>query len=77
MRLVRGVVPSEGTVEVCVGETWAGTICHNRWDENDAAVICRQLGYPPEGQGSPVVDLPTRTDPRLAVWLSYSTHPYI
>ena len=48
VRLVDGIVPYRGRVELCVDGRWR-TICSSRWDHNDAAVVCRQLGYPTEG----------------------------
>ena len=44
VRLVGGSVPSEGRVEICINRTW-GTICGTSWRRQDAAVVCRQLGY--------------------------------
>ncbi len=48
VRLVDGVVPYQGRVEYCVGGRWS-TVCHGRWDTREAAVVCRQLGYPSGG----------------------------
>jgi len=44
VHLVDGPVENAGRVEVCINGVW-GTVCHNGWNNNDARVVCRQLGY--------------------------------
>lgn len=44
VRLVGGDDNAEGRVELCLGAEW-GTVANNTWDESDADVVCRQLGY--------------------------------
>ena len=41
IRLVNGTNVS-GRVEICLNNAY-GTVCRDRWDDNDATVVCRQL----------------------------------
>ena len=44
---------NQGRVEICIDSNW-GTVCRNSWDNDDAAVVCYQLGY---GRDSKIVSL--------------------
>nr|XP_034306085.1 deleted in malignant brain tumors 1 protein-like [Crassostrea gigas] len=50
IRLVGGSSPMNGRVEVNFGEGW-GTVCDDGWDNNEARVVCRMLGYHGSAQG--------------------------
>ena len=38
-----GNLSTVGRVEYCLGGRW-GSVCRSKWDDDDAKVVCRQLG---------------------------------
>lgn len=51
LRLVSGEVSTEGTVQLCVNRAWS-TVCSAGWGNDEANVVCRQLGFGSEGWSS-------------------------
>lgn len=45
VRLVNGSNAMEGRVEICYNNVFSNTICDDFWDELEAQVVCRQLGF--------------------------------
>ena len=44
VRLTEGGSYNEGIVEVYYNGRW-GSVCYSGWDELDANIVCKQLGY--------------------------------
>jgi len=40
---------SEGRVEICMDGVF-GTVCDVNWGNSDAIVVCRELGFAPQGE---------------------------
>ena len=41
---------SRGIVEVCVNQSYTTILMDSNWDDDDAFVICRQLGFSEYGE---------------------------
>ena len=47
VRLIGGSSENEGRVEICRDSVWAA-VAHKGWDQREAQVVCKQLGFPYE-----------------------------
>ena len=48
LRLVESNPPNEGRVEVFINGQWV-RVCDDGWDDTEASVVCRQLGFGSSG----------------------------
>ena len=49
VRLVGGANDTLGLVEVCINNGWGG-VCVDHFGNNDAEVVCNQLGFSHDGR---------------------------
>ena len=69
IRLVGGSLYNEGRVEVNYNGEW-GTVCDDGWDDIDAGVVCRQLGFGSSGMAIGSVDFDQGSG---SIWLNSVT----
>jgi deleted-in-malignant-brain-tumors protein 1 len=76
VRLVDGLVSTDGTIEICLNGAWT-TICSNNWDYKEAFVVCRQLGLPATDALAIILYGTGHGIPTLTSWLCYGNETYI
>ena len=61
VRLVGGVSTNQGRVEICYNGIWGSVCGEGVWSQEEAAVVCNQLGYDqtktsmPHSQDTPTI----------------------
>ena len=66
IRLYHSTNERKGIVEIMYQGVW-GTVCDNGWDDNDATVVCKQLGFVSGIKRR--IHRPSKANPK-PVWLS-------
>ena len=67
--MVGGSSYNEGRVEVFYNGQW-GTVCDDGWDDTDAGVVCRQLGF---GSSGTAIGSAGFGQGPLSIWLNSVT----
>ena len=49
VRLVGGLSSADGRVELC-HDNHFGTVCEENWTNEEAGIVCSQLGFSKEGE---------------------------
>ena len=49
LRLIGSYSPTEGKVQVFIDNKWV-RVCDDGWDDTEAGVVCRQLGFGSSGR---------------------------
>ena len=66
IRIMNGTTPWNGRLEICLGGVW-GAVCEDKFEDIDAQVACRQLGFSTKSE-----DTATHLQPTLSLSLSLS-----
>ena len=62
LRLVGGLVDSEGIVEMCQDGAW-NSLCSSNWGNKETVMVCKQLQLPTDGKTDRFYHLQYNSDP--------------